>query len=159
MKSITTPTSWTTTKLVAALALAASVSCGPSRVWAADQDVHEDRAEMRIKDMHGKLNIQPGQERQWLAVAKIMRDNAIVMDKLTQSRMDHVKDATAVDDLKSYGEISVAHAEGIKQLTPAFTTLYDAMSDAQKKQADLFFREGNHEQGGSDKDAKTSMNK
>ena len=48
----------------------------------------------------------------------------------------------AVDDLKSYGEITDAHADGIKKFTPVFATLYDSMSDAQKKQADTLFRHG-----------------
>jgi hypothetical protein len=47
---------------------------------------------------------------------------------------------TAVDDLKSYGEIADAHADGIKKLTPVFAALYASMSDAQKKEADAIFR-------------------
>ena len=49
---------------------------------------------------------------------------------------------TAVDDLKSYGEIADAHANGIKKLTPVFADLYASMSDAQKKEADTLFRHG-----------------
>jgi hypothetical protein len=47
---------------------------------------------------------------------------------------------TAVDDLKSYGEIANAHADGIKKFIPVFESLYASMSDAQKKSADTLFR-------------------
>ena len=66
------------------------------------------------------------------------------MDALTQARVDHTKDMTAVDDLNSYGEIADAHAEGIRKLTPEFATLYSTMSDSQKRSADEFFRHGSH---------------
>jgi hypothetical protein len=58
--------------------------------------------------------------------------------------MAHSKDMTALDDLKSYGEIADAHAEGIKKLTPVFAVLYDTMSDPQKLAADNLFRRGEH---------------
>jgi hypothetical protein len=69
------------------------------------------------------------------------------MDALTQARVDHAKDLSAVDDLKSYGEITDAHANGIKKLTPVFADLYASMSDVQKKEADNLFRNGDHKHG------------
>jgi hypothetical protein len=109
---------------------------------------HEDRVEVRIKDMRDKLKITTLQEEQWAKVEQTMREDAKVMDQLTQTRADHAKDMTAVDDLKSYGEISAAHAEGIKKLTPVFAALYDTMNAAQKKDADDLFRHGAHEHEG-----------
>lgn len=134
-------------RLVAAAALVASLAFAPGVVLAADKDAHEDRAELRIKDMHAKLKITPAEEEQWAKVAQVMRDNAKTMDTLTQARVDHAKDMTAVDDLKSYGEIADAHADGIKKLTPVFAELYASMSDAQKKEADTLFRHGAHKHG------------
>ena len=49
---------------------------------------------------------------------------------------------TAVEDMKSYGEIAAAHVDGINKLIPVFEVLYDSMSDAQKKEADEAFRFG-----------------
>jgi len=135
---------------VAVAMLAAAFSFAPIVALAADSEAHESRAELRIKDLHGRLKILPAQEAQWTTVAGIMRDNAMTMDKLTQARVDHAAEASAVDDLTSYGEISAAHAEGIRKLTPAFAALYGAMSDTQKKQADLLFREGERAQGGNE---------
>jgi len=129
-------------RLIAAAALAVTLAFAPVVTLAADKDVHEDRAELRIKDMHAKLKITSAQEELWAKVAQVMRDNATTMDTLTQARVDHAKDMTAVDDLKSYGEITDAHADGIKKLTPVFATLYDSMSDVQKKEADTLFRHG-----------------
>jgi len=134
-------------RLIAATALATTLTFAPGLVLAVDKDAHEDRAELRIKDMHAKLKITPAEEPRWAKVAQAMRDNGKTMDTLTQARVDHAKDTTAVDDLKSYGEIAEAHADGIKKLTPVFADLYASMSDAQKKEADTLFRHGEHEPG------------
>lgn len=103
---------------------------------------NEDRADARIKDMHARLKITQPQEEQWSKVAQVMRDNAKQMDTLTKTRAEKAE-MSAIDDLNSYGEITDAHADGIKKFTPAFKTLYDSMSDAQKANADAIFR-GHH---------------
>jgi protein CpxP len=99
-----------------------------------------DRAEARIKDLHAKLNIAPAQEDLWKNVAQVMRDNATTMETLTKGRAEKAQTMTAVDDLKSYGEITEAHADGLKKFVPVFEALYASMSDAQKKNADTIFR-------------------
>lgn len=125
----------------AAAALVATIAFAPGSVIAAKAS-SEDRVEARIKDMHAKLKITKAQEDQWAKVARVMRDNAKTMDALTQARFDKAKtkNMTAVDDLKSYAEITGAHEDGIKKFIPVFTTLYGSMSDAQKKDADALFR-------------------
>jgi protein CpxP len=125
----------------------AMLAFAPSAALAADKDVHEDRAEMRVKDMHNKLKITAAQEEQWAKVATVMRDDAKNMDKLIESRAARAKEMTAVDDLKSYGEITDAHADGIKKLVPVFSALYSSMSDVQKKEADRLFRHGDSAHG------------
>ena len=130
-------------RAVAAVALAVTIAFAPNVVLAAKAS-NEDRVEMRIKDMHARLKITQAQEDQWAKVAEVMRDNARSMDALTMARHENAKTMTAVDDLRSYGEITDAHAEGIKRLTPVFAALYDEMSDAQKKEADTLFRHGPH---------------
>jgi hypothetical protein len=47
----------------------------------------------------------------------------------------------AVDNLKSYDQITDAHAEGLKKITPDFEKLYNQMSPAQKKTADSVFNQ------------------
>jgi hypothetical protein len=102
----------------------------------------ENRVDARIKEMHAKLKITQAQEDQWSKVAQVMRDNAKQMDTLTKTRSEKTT-MSAIDDLSSYAEITDAHAEGIRKFTPAFKTLYDGMSDAQKANADAIFR-GHH---------------
>ena len=135
-------------RAVAAAALVATIAFAPSLVLAAKVS-NEDRAEARIKDMHAKLKITPAQEDQWAKITQEMRDNAKSMDALTQKRFANAKAMTAVEDLKSYGEIADAHANGIKKFTPLFATLYASMSDAQKKEADALFRTGNRGKSGN----------
>ena len=132
------------THLFMAVALLLTLTFAPGVALATNKIAHEDRAELRIKDMRTKFKITAAQEELWGKVAAVMLDNGKTMDTLTQARVDHAKDMTAVDDLKSYGEITEAHADGIKKLTPIFADLYATMSDAQKKEADTFFRHGNH---------------
>ena len=98
-----------------------------------------DKAEQRIKELHSKLHITQAEEPQWQGLVQVMRDNAQQMSSLIAQR-DQNSGTTAVDNLKSYEEITDAHADGLKKLVPAFKSLYDALSDEQKKVADTLFR-------------------
>jgi protein CpxP len=102
-----------------------------------------DRVEARITMLHAKLVITPAQEEQWKNVTQVMRENAQTMEALTKTRATQAKTMTAVDDLKSYAEVTTAHADGLKKFIPVFETLYAGMSDAQKAKADTLFR-GHH---------------
>jgi hypothetical protein len=131
-------------RAVTAAALVAIIAFASSPVLAtkASAQDHVDRVEARITDMHAKLKITAAQEDQWGKVAQVMRDNEKAIEPLIKARKENSKTMTAVDDLKSYGEITDAHADGIKKFTPVFAALYDGMSDVQKKQADALFRHG-----------------
>ena len=94
----------------------------------------------RIKAMHRKLHITAAQDTQWKAVAQVMRDNAHAIADLREERVEQAKSMSAMDQLKSYAAITDAQAAGIHKFIPAFQTLYDSMSDAQKKTADTLFR-------------------
>jgi hypothetical protein len=103
-----------------------------------------DQVDTRISGLHTRLQITAAQEDLWQKVAQVMRDNAGTMDSLRQTRASHANSMSAVDGLKSYGQIADAHADGIKKLTSAFQALYDSMSDVQKKNADLIFQTDHH---------------
>jgi hypothetical protein len=133
-------------RAVAAVAIVATITFAAAPVIAA-KDSDEVRVEARIKDLHAKLKITPAEEDQWAKVAEVMRDNAKKMDELTNARMANAKTMNAVDDLKSYGEITDAHADGIKKFTPVFATLYASMSDGQKAEADELFRHAGQQEG------------
>lgn len=108
--------------------------------------VSADPVETRITDLHAKLKITADQEPQFQAFADVMRDNAKTISPLIKARMEDKEDRNAVDDLKSYQEITDAHADALKKLIPAFSSLYDVMTPDQKKIADATFAkyEGRH---------------
>lgn len=94
--------------------------------------------------MYAKLKITPAQDEYWSKVSQVMRDNAKQMDTLTKTRTEKA-DMNAIDDLKSYREITDAHADGLKKFILVFETLYDKMSDVQRKNADAIFRSHHRE--------------
>jgi hypothetical protein len=128
-------------RAVAAVAIVATIAFVAAPINAATGS-HEVTIEAHIKDMHGKLKITAAEEDQWAKVADVMRDNAKQMDELNNARMANATTMNAVDDLKSYGEITDAHADQIKKFTAVFATLYASMPDAQKAEADKLFRHG-----------------
>ena len=94
-----------------------------------------------IAHLHQQLQITPAQEGQFQKLAEVMRENAETMRTLAKKRADAAKTMTAMDDLKSYADISRAHAEDADKMVAAFEPLYNTMSDDQKKAADQEFRE------------------
>ena len=103
--------------------------------------------EQRITTLHDKLKITKDQEATWTNVAQAMRENETTIGGLIHERHEHPAAMTAVDDLESYQKIAQAHADGLKKVVSAFESLYDMMSEAQKKNADMVFShfEGHHD--------------
>ncbi len=99
-----------------------------------------DRIEARIKELHRKLHVTAAQEVPWNNLAQVMRDNAKAMVDLQHQRVADTQSMSAVDSVKSYDSVIQAHQAGMEKFLPAFTALYDSMSDAQKKTADSMFR-------------------
>ena len=128
-------------RTVTVAALLATLAFAPVQAIAARASA-EDRVEARITELRTQINITPAQESEWSKVTQVMRDNAKTQSALVKSRIENSKTMTAVEDIKSYGEIVAAHAEGIQKLTPVFEALYDNLSAAQKKEADEAFRHG-----------------
>jgi protein CpxP len=96
--------------------------------------------EQRITDLHAALKITADEEKNWNGVAQAMRENARAMDTLVAAnRTTPPQSMSAVEDLKTYQKFAQAHVDGLKNLISAFGTLYDAMPDAQKKNADKVF--------------------
>jgi hypothetical protein len=101
-----------------------------------------DTVEQRITELHADLKITPEQESKWNSVAQAMRENASNMEKLVaEKRTKPPQNMTAVDDLSTYREFAQAHVDGLKNLISSFTSLYDSMPDAQKKNADRVFQD------------------
>ena len=93
-----------------------------------------------IDQLHDSLKITAEQESLWRGVTQVMRENAETMSRLAQERAEHAQTATALENLKSYAEISEAHAAGTRRMIPVFEGLYDSMLPEQKMAADVEFR-------------------
>jgi protein CpxP len=117
------------------------IAQGKSSTAKAATDMKPETVEARITKLHADLKITPAEEPKWNDVAQAMRDNAAAMEKLVaEKRTQAPQTLTAVDDLKNYEEFAQAHLSGLKNLTSSFKSLYDAMPDAQKKNADVVFQ-------------------
>jgi protein CpxP len=130
--------------LVAAPLTAVYAQSKPMPVSSTETGNKSEGVEQRITQLHAELKVTPDQESKWNSVAQAMRDNAANMDKLVaEKRQTGQPNMTAVDDLKTYQQFTQAHLDGIKNLTSAFSSLYDSMSDPQKKNADEVFAKFN----------------
>jgi len=90
--------------------------------------------EVRIEALHEKLKITQAQEELWNNMTEVMRQNAQTMATLLARIKSRESNAgTPVDDIKFYAQITEAHAISIKKFIPVFETLYNGLSDDQKK--------------------------
>jgi periplasmic protein CpxP/Spy len=107
-----------------------------------------ETVEERITNLHAALKITPDEETKWNGVAQAMRENGAAMDKLVAAnRTTPPQNMSAVDDLTTYEKFAQAHVDGLKNLISSFKTLYTAMPDAQKKNADEVFKTSGHAAG------------
>ena len=120
----------------------APVKPAPAMAPAKPHALPDQKIEAHITELHKQLGITPEQEDKWKPVADEMRDDAGTVSDLIRTRESSLDTMTAVDDLKSYQQIADAHSDSLKKLIPLFSTLYDSMSDAQKKVADAAFSHG-----------------
>ncbi|MGH8779768.1 Spy/CpxP family protein refolding chaperone [Paraburkholderia sp.] len=101
---------------------------------------HEDHVEQRIITLRSKLKITDQQTQQWDAFAQTMRDNARDTDQAFRDRAQKLATMNADDAMKSYLALAQLQAENMQKLSTAFSALYGALSDDQKKTADVLFR-------------------
>jgi len=94
--------------------------------------------EIRIAELHDQFHITAAQEPQFKAYAEVMRSNAQAMQALFQERAQS-PDTTAISQLHWYARLTTAHGEALTKLVPVFDTLYQSLSDQQKKAADKVF--------------------
>jgi hypothetical protein len=109
----------------------------PAPAPAADAPSKLTKVEDHIKTLHKGLGITPDQEPKFDAFAQVMRDQAQAMYTARENRVDAV--LSAPDEMQRYADMAQAHADATKALVPAFRTLYDSLTDAQKKKADKMF--------------------
>ncbi len=100
---------------------------------------HADQVEGRINDLHAKFHITAAQEEKWNDFAQTMRENAKRMDAAMETRSKGIKGMNAVEDLRSYRDMTETHYDNLKKLVSSFEPLYESMSPDQKKAADGVF--------------------
>ena len=122
--------------------IAAEGDAAPAKTAVSAKPTIDHEEEQHINQLHDQLKITPEQQALWNNVAEIMRNNDKKIDALVKERHDKASTMTAVEDLRSYGEVTATHAADIKTFIPAFERLYDSMSAAQKATADNVFRTG-----------------
>ncbi len=136
------------TTLLCALASTAAVAAPTATKAAAERSsptpTQADRVEQRIAALRAKLQILPDQQVQWDQFANVMRANARAMDETFAHRAHTLATQTAVQNMASYAEVTAAHAKGMQDLLPVFTSLYATMPDLQKRAADQVFRDDAH---------------
>ncbi len=99
-----------------------------------------DADEMRIGRLHDQLAITAEQESLWNEVAQTLRNSDQTMDLLITDRHQRESTMSAVEDLRSYGEMAEQHARGIKAFVAAFAQIYATMPPPQQANADKVFR-------------------
>jgi len=105
-----------------------------------------ETVEARIVTLRTTLKITPEQEAKWGEVAQAMRENAANMYQLVaEKRGQNPAEVSALDDLLTYQKFAQAHVDGLKNLTEAFTALYEIMPGEQKKIADQVFQNFGHD--------------
>lgn len=126
---------------VAALAVLAAAAvpmlARPAPAQAADPQAG---TEQRIATLKQELKITPAEEAPWKAFTDVMRANAAEISGKLAQRQQGFSKMNAVDDLKSYADISNLHAAEAAKLVAPFETLYAALSAEQKAEADKLFQ-------------------
>jgi protein CpxP len=122
----------------AALAQSATAPAGQTQRGAQSTP---DRVEQRIADLHARLQITPDQQPLWDKFAQVMRDNARQMRQVADDRSAKIKAMNASDNMQSYAQIVMQHAQDLQSLATAFQPLYASLSPEQQRTADTMFRD------------------
>ena len=115
--------------------LAQAAQKAPPKAKAQQQAPQEQGIERQISELKKRLNITPQQQPQFDAFAQAMRQNAQTMEPLMQEQQQSAN-RNAVDDLKAAAKFAEAEADALKRLLTPLQSLYEVLSDQQKKVAD-----------------------
>jgi hypothetical protein len=112
----------------------------PARPGAGQQQPasRDQQVEAQLKQLQQELAITDAQKAQFDAFGQVMRSNAQAMNSAMQQEQQNPP-KNAVDDLKAVQHLAETQLDGLKRLVPAFQSLYDSLSDQQKKKADTVF--------------------
>lgn len=108
-----------------------------AKTWSPEE--RAKRVDAHIAKLHQELGITAAQEPQWKSFAQVMRDNADKMAKGFETRGAHLAKMSAAENMQSYADMAVQHAQDIQRLAVSFQSVYDSLSPAQKATADTLF--------------------
>ena len=114
---------------------------GPSDDHRPTGHLTPERVEQRISDLHARLHITPDQQAQWDQFAQTMRDNAQRMQQTAQDRATKITTMNASENMQSYAQIAMQHAQNLQNLAASFQPLYASLSPDQQRTADTMFRD------------------
>lgn len=120
-----------------------TLAANPADAKSAPQGMSH-RVELRITELHRKLQITAAQQQPWDDFTNAMRANAARMDSNYQRRVDTMGSMKADESMANYAQMAAEHAADMQSLVPLFETLYTTMSDPQKAIADDVFRADAH---------------
>ncbi len=100
-----------------------------------------NRVERRIADLRAKLHITPDEQALWDKFAGVMRDNAKQMRERASERAAKLSSMNASDNMQSYAQLAMLHAQDLQNLSAAFQSLYASLSPDQQHTADTMFRD------------------
>ena len=126
--------------LSAPAAVAQNSAASPGQTHRQGGRYSADRVEQRIADLHAKLQITPEEQALWDKFAQVMRDNAQKLSESAGERAAKLKDMNASDNMQSYAQLAMVHAQDLQNLTAAFQPLYASLSPEQQHEADTMFR-------------------
>ena len=130
---------WAQTAAPSAAASSPAMTAAPSMT--AHNAKRQGFVEQRLRELHSQLKITSAESSQWDAFAQSMRDSADKTGQAYKDRAEKASTQTADEAMKSYADLAQLHADNTKNLAASFSTLYASLSDTQKKNADVLFRE------------------
>lgn len=129
--------------VAATLSAPAALAQGPA---ASPEQMHHkgqtsaDRVEQHIAALHAKLHITQDEQALWDKFAEVMRNNAHQMAESAGERASKLNTMNASDNMQSYAQLAMTHAQDLQNLTAAFQPLYASFSPDQQHIADTMFR-------------------
>jgi hypothetical protein len=98
---------------------------------------YEPLVEGRLAAVKAELSITDAQTAAWEAYASAVKARATSMQSMHASMMQTMQTGSAVDRMKAHVQAMENMVESMKEIQPVTEALYAALTDEQKKKADV----------------------
>ena len=139
--------------VAAAIALALPLAAAAQGTGGTDPTARDEEQRFGVEHkehitaLRSQLQITPAETASWDAFAAVMRQNASEISAKLAQRTAGFEKMSAVDDLKSYADVTALHAQESQRLIAPFEVLYGALSPEQKQRADQLFHQSGPRHG------------